>query len=380
LSAADRKAPTPSKVSGASEQNELFDLPAFCPILPPRGSAAETALNDLLARDLTQLEWLQDGNGWRLAAAVKELDYLGWEPCSIRVKCNGWGRPTARYSFQLKRNRPPLLCASKGVNMRDNIDRARSALKHLDPNCDRPTWVKIGMASHATGLPFDDFNDWSAGADSYNAQAARATWRSFKAAPGGVGAGALFGMARDAGWQDGNTDRPAPARATPKPAEPPRKPSPGNTAPEVFARCEPAINQHGYIARKQGTPEGLRVVAAGDRLTIAGQHVAGFLAVPAYAPDGEIQSIQFIPPAAGKKLNLPGASMAGASFTIGSDGPVYLCEGIGAAWSAWQSTAALPYMHARKGEAGAKSEVESAAKKAAGGKYAASRAPVRLVT
>lgn len=94
-----RKAPAPSKVTGASEQKELFDLPAFCPILPPTNSAAAQALQDLCAGDLTQLDWLQSGNGWRLAAAVKELDYLGWQPQSIRVKCNGRGRPIARYSL-----------------------------------------------------------------------------------------------------------------------------------------------------------------------------------------------------------------------------------------------------------------------------------------
>lgn len=84
------------------EQLSFLPTPEFCPILPPRGSAAEQALNDLLARDLTQLEWLQDGYGWRLAAAIKELGYLGWEPDSIRVKCNGWSRPIARYSLPAK--------------------------------------------------------------------------------------------------------------------------------------------------------------------------------------------------------------------------------------------------------------------------------------
>ena len=98
--AAKVKAPTTVQASGAfSEQNELFDLPAFCPILPPRGSAAEQALDDLCNGDLTQIDWLQSGNGWRLAAAVKELDYLGWKPKSIRVKCNGWSRKIARYSL-----------------------------------------------------------------------------------------------------------------------------------------------------------------------------------------------------------------------------------------------------------------------------------------
>ena len=92
--------PTRDQASGVSgEQLSFLPTPAFCPILPPRGSAAEQALNDLLARDVTQLEWLASGNGWRLAAAVKELDYLGWEPASIRVKCNGWGRKIARYSL-----------------------------------------------------------------------------------------------------------------------------------------------------------------------------------------------------------------------------------------------------------------------------------------
>ena len=102
MAAANRKAPTPSKVSGASEQNELFDLPAFCPILPPLGSAAETALTDLLARDITQIDWLDERKGWRLSAAVKELDYLGWEPKSILVKHPEWPNAIARYSLPAK--------------------------------------------------------------------------------------------------------------------------------------------------------------------------------------------------------------------------------------------------------------------------------------
>ncbi len=95
--------PTPSKASGvSSEQNELFDLPAFCPILPPAGSAAETALNDLLARDLTQIDWLNERKGWRLSAAVKSLDYLGWEPDSILIQHPEWPNAIARYSLPAK--------------------------------------------------------------------------------------------------------------------------------------------------------------------------------------------------------------------------------------------------------------------------------------
>jgi hypothetical protein len=72
----------------------LPDEPFFA-CLPPKGSQAETALFDLLECDLMQRDWLGEGlgKGWRLAAAVKELDYLGWQPKSIRV-----GRE-ARYSL-----------------------------------------------------------------------------------------------------------------------------------------------------------------------------------------------------------------------------------------------------------------------------------------
>lgn len=102
MTTANRKAPDTLDGVGAGEQNELFDLPAFCPILPPAGSGAETALIDLVTRDLTQMDWLESGNGWRLAAAIKELDYLGWEPISIRVPYAGCKRPIARYSLSVR--------------------------------------------------------------------------------------------------------------------------------------------------------------------------------------------------------------------------------------------------------------------------------------
>ena len=81
------------------KQTSFLPEPDFFPIPPKPNSAAAQALDDLCNGDLTQIDWLNSGNGWRLAAAVKQLDYLGWEPQSIRVKCNGWGRPIARYSL-----------------------------------------------------------------------------------------------------------------------------------------------------------------------------------------------------------------------------------------------------------------------------------------
>lgn len=222
----------------------------------------------------------------------------------------------------------------------NNLDRALSALQAIPPDLPRDDWHKVGRAAIAAGLTIDDIDTWSAGASNYKSTQDVKTAFHTITPDGGTQAGTLFKIAAENGWRtSGNASpRPSPQRTT-KPTGPPRQPVPGQDASEVFARCELATNQHGYIVKKQGTPEGLRVVPAGDRLTIAGQSMAGFLAVPAYAPDGEIQSIQFIPPPGiGKKLNLPGAYMSGASFTLGTDGTVYLCEGIGAAWSAWQAT------------------------------------------
>lgn len=234
-----------------------------------------------------------------------------------------------------------------------DIDRARDALQSIPPDLPRDEWVRAGMAAQAAGLDFDTFNDWSAGAGNYDARDARDTWRSFK--PGkGVGAGTLYRVAAEHGWRMGEGKLlQRPQQAPRKAAEPPRKPAPGMSPAEVWSRCEPATASHGYIVSKAavGVPlHGLRVVSDGDALRIAGQGMAGALVVPAYSPQG-LQSLQFISTgdtaarlkAQGKspKLNMPGAPMAGASFTVGDvvpGAPLYVCEGIGTAWACWQAT------------------------------------------
>ena len=220
-----------------------------------------------------------------------------------------------------------------------DITRAREALHAIPPDLPRDAWVRAGMAAHAAGLSFEDFDAWSAGADSYEAAAARATWRSIKPQPaGGIGAGTLFRMAADHGHQQGRGKGPARPAAASKPARP------GMGAHEVWNRCQPAPAGHPYIAAKQGVPDGLRVVPDGDPLRIAGQSVAGWLAIPMRpiggSPDEPV-SLQFIPPPGeGKKLNLPGASVAGV-FIVGEPvpaGTAYLCEGVGQAWACWKAT------------------------------------------
>lgn len=108
-----KKSPRQSKVRGAIGQGELFDVPVFCPSLPSANSFAGQALRDLVDDTLTQLDWLQRGLGWRLAAAIKELEYLGWCPESKRVKCTDWPRPIARYSLpEFAKQAAYAMCAS----------------------------------------------------------------------------------------------------------------------------------------------------------------------------------------------------------------------------------------------------------------------------
>lgn len=224
--------------------------------------------------------------------------------------------------------------------MSRDIATARAALAAIPADLPRDDWVKAGMAAHAAGLDFEAFDAWSQQAGNYDARASRDTWRSFKTGKG-IGAGTLFRMAAEHGHHADKPQRKSTEKAVPRPvATPPRL---GMAPAEVWGRCEPATHRHGYIARKgaAGVPlDGLRVVAEGDGLRIGGKNMAGALAVPAYAADGGLQSLQLIP-ADGPKMNLPGCPMVGARHIVGTPEPgqaLYVCEGIGAAWSCWQAT------------------------------------------
>ena len=97
-----------------SEQLSFLPPMPFCPLPPPHGSAAEKALYDLLERDLTQIHWIAERKGWRLAAAVKVLGYLGWEPKSIRVKHPSCLSAIARYSLHEKAKKAAYTMRKQG--------------------------------------------------------------------------------------------------------------------------------------------------------------------------------------------------------------------------------------------------------------------------
>lgn len=228
----------------------------------------------------------------------------------------------------------------------DETQRARDALNHLDAGCDRETWVRAGMSSRSAGLAFVDFNNWSASAGNYAGEnECRTVWKSFDEA-GGVTPATLYGMAFSQGWQDTsksrNETRPALPLTTSKIiAQKPVKQAVNSNAADVWARCITATDAEPYIFRKQGAPDGLRVYpASAPPLVIRGQNVAGYVALPCWSGD-KLQTIQFIPPVPGDKLNLTGASFGDGCFTVGEiTDRVYICEGIGQAWAVNKATGA----------------------------------------
>jgi hypothetical protein len=223
----------------------------------------------------------------------------------------------------------------------DDPARALDALYALDSGCPRKEWVRIGMAAKAAGLDVDDFIAWSRGAQNFSGERdCQSVWRSLSA-DGKVKAGTLFAMARTAGWSDQTPSAPrvAPRRKDAPGAAQNDSRRPGVDAGAVWASAVPATAAHPYVARKLGVPDGLRVYRGPDK--VAGQPLDGALLVPAFDAAGELATWQAIPAETGaKKLNAPGRSVVGC-FIVG--GPVrdgealYVCEGIGAAWSAYQA-------------------------------------------
>ncbi len=224
-------------------------------------------------------------------------------------------------------------------NGHDDIERARAALRSLDATCSREDWVRAGMAAKAAGLSEDDFLDWSAGGANFGGERdARAVWRSIDP-DGGVGAATLYHMAGGIGRSSQSlprTKRSIQRAAGRSPVVRTERKS-GGDLEAVLAGYPPAHADHAYITAKRGSADRLQVVPTESLLTIQDYCVAGWLAVPVRSFDGELRTIQFIPPpGAGKKLNMPGASFGDGLFVVGdivSDGAVYVCEGVGQAWA-----------------------------------------------
>lgn len=261
-------------------------------------------------------------------------------PCAARPKETPHQQGQGDKGKTLKSHRSGSIPHAQGGA--HEVDRARAALQSIPPDLPREEWHAIGRAAIAAGLTVDDVDEWSAPADNYSGRRdVLAAFRTIKP-EGGTGAGTLFHHARQYGFGDAESARPAqpvnrPAKAPHRPARQAATVDPA----EVWGRCVPADPSDAYIDRKHGKPDGLRLYpATAAPLIIRGQNVGGYLALPCW--DGDtLQTIQFIPPTKGDKLNLPGASFGSGFFTVGEIADrAYIVEGIGQAWAVHKATGA----------------------------------------
>ncbi len=227
----------------------------------------------------------------------------------------------------------------------DPSERARSALFSLDPGCGHDEWFKILCAAKEAGLSSQVVAEWSKKSNKYSPSGFKATWNSIVVGKkDGITPATLYAKALDVGWID-----PAPGTkfCTSAPANLDffTDESAAQTTAAVkskraelekcFNEWPDATAEHGYLVAKGISPIGLKVVPAASPLIVSGQSVAGWLAVPARTPEGELTTVQFISQVPGVvKLNAPGIPFDGGMYVVGEispTNPVYVCEGIGQA-------------------------------------------------
>ena len=226
-----------------------------------------------------------------------------------------------------------------------DTERARDALSYIDPSCPHDQWVEIGMSAHSAGLTFDDFHDWSSTGENYKGkQACLTAWKSFDES-GSITSATIFYQAYKGGWKNTRAAHQKTASVSHTQRDPVKIPD--NPAPKTWDICTQAPFDHPYIVRKRGQPDGLRIYPDNaPPLIIKKQNVAGWLVVPAWS-DGQLKTLQFVPPNGGGKLNLPGASFDYGYFVVGDlptdnayAGEIHIIEGIGQAWASNQTMGA----------------------------------------
>ena len=99
----------------------------------------------------------------------------------------------------------------------DSLPSDAAVLDYIDPDKDTlpekdnySTWVSIGMAAKAAGLPFEVWDTWSQRGEKYNADEMRSKWQSFadEVPKGGVSWGSVVFLAREKGYRPKRTTKP----------------------------------------------------------------------------------------------------------------------------------------------------------------------------
>ncbi len=198
------------------------------------------------------------------------------------------------------------------------------ALYCIPPDLPRDEWYRLaGALHHALGdAGFDLFDQWSQGADSYNANDVRSTWNTFRGGCKGrpLTERTLFRTAMKYGYQ--NHKKGFVKTNLKGPAIPMKKTTKG-TAEKYWDKAHDC-NSHPYAEKK-------------DLDTIGLKKYKGYLLVPAYNAAGKMSSIQTIDKD-GKKKFLQGCTMSGCWYTITGDDTIVVAEGWATAKSIQMAT------------------------------------------
>jgi len=210
-------------------------------------------------------------------------------------------------------------------------ERVPEALSHI-PAHDRELWVKVGMAvKSALGEQgFIIWDEWSKSADNYRERDARDVWKSIRPI-GGIGAGTLFHLAREHGWQDDRPYIPPTAEALAERErlrreyeahQQQRHAEAANKARQLLAAGQPATSSNPYLRRKgiDRAPTAAVVAPVATISEILGYHphakgeaLHGEILVLPITIDGELTGAEMIDEE-GRKAAVAGSVKSGACW------------------------------------------------------------------
>lgn len=243
--------------------------------------------------------------------------------------------------------------------MMSETDRIREAIARIPADCDRDTWVKLGMAvkSELGDAGFDVWDGWSQRAESYDPRDAKDVWRSIKS--GKVSIGTLYYEAKAHGWVNGSHEAPNHEEVAQRKREAAERAKAEATklvirqalaarlATKTYQRLPAAPTDNPYLVRKQVAPPasegfyGLRETTVSDLTEFlsytpksSGEPLQGrVLVVPVIKADGLLSTLEFIDER-GRKTALYGGAKAGCYWLPqplpDSDGPgtLVIAEGV----------------------------------------------------
>lgn len=156
----------------------------------------------------SNLDCLIDPSG----SDVSRLCFLAHDPQAIINE-----NPTPiewDYEAYLEEQQERELERERRITEYDKLPSDATVLDYIDPDIDTlpeksnyDTWVAIGMAAKAAGLPFDVWDHWSQRGAKYNAEEMRSKWQSFaeEVPKGGVSWGSVVFLARENGYRPRRT-------------------------------------------------------------------------------------------------------------------------------------------------------------------------------